>query len=219
MKKILVSSLLLILPVLAFAQNELARIERELGDSVVYVLPVFQKGRVIFKNGEFASGDLNISIVDQTLRFKDDSGQILSVDDNSSVDRVTIGPMLFLHLGKNYAGVVDSGEEVILCLVRKLEFKRDEKTGAFGMKSETTNITRIGSMYDNGNIYDINLEAGYKIREIPVLVRKGRQFAFNRKSLEKLFPDKKAVLAEYLQSNNVDFESAQDAAALFSVLK
>lgn len=219
MKKILVSSLLLILPVLAFAQNELARIERELGDSVVYVLPAFQKGKVIFKNGEFATGDLNISIVDQSLRFKDESGQILSVDDNSSVDRVTIGPMLFLHLGKDYAGVVDSGEEVILCLVRKLEFKRDEKTGAFGMKSETTNITRIGSMYDNGNIYDINLEAGYKIREIPVLVRKGRQFAFNRKSLEKLFPDKKAVLAEYLQSNNVDFESAQDAAALFSVLK
>ena len=219
MKKILVSSLLLILPVLAFAQNELARIERELGDSVVYVLPAFQKGKVIFKNGEFATGDLNISIVDQTLRFKDSDGQILSVDDNSSVDRVTIGPMLFLHLGKDYAGVVDSGEEVILCLVRKLEFKRDEKTGAFGMKSETTNITRIGSMYDNGNIYDINLEAGYKIREIPVLVRKGRQFAFNRKSLEKLFPDKKAVLAEYLQSNNVDFESAQDAAALFSVLK
>ncbi|MBQ5985430.1 MAG: hypothetical protein IJL56_10720 [Bacteroidales bacterium] len=219
MKKILVSSLLLILPVLAFAQNELARIERELGDSVVYVLPAFQKGKVIFKNGEFATGDLNISIVDQSLRFKDEGGQILSVDDNSSVDRVTIGPMLFLHLGKDYAGVVDSGEEVILCLVRKLEFKRDEKTGAFGMKSETTNITRIGSMYDNGNIYDINLEAGYKIREIPVLVRKGRQFAFNRKSLEKLFPDKKAVLAEYLQSNNVDFESAQDAAALFSVLK
>ncbi len=219
MKKILVSSLLLILPVLAFAQNELARIERELGDSVVYVLPAFQKGRVIFKNGEFATGDLNISIVDQSLRFKDEGGQILSVDDNSSVDRVTIGPMLFLHLGKDYAGVVDSGEEVILCLVRKLEFKRDEKTGAFGMKSETTNITRIGSMYDNGNIYDINLEAGYKIREIPVLVRKGRQFAFNRKSLEKLFPDKKAVLTEYLQANNVDFESAQDAAALFSVLK
>ena len=219
MKKILVSSLLLILPVLAFAQNELARIEWELGDSVVYVLPAFQKGKVIFKNGEFATGDLNISIVDQSLRFKDEGGQILSVDDNSSVDRVTIGPMLFLHLGKDYAGVVDSGEEVILCLVRKLEFKRDEKTGAFGMKSETTNITRIGSMYDNGNIYDINLEAGYKIREIPVLVRKGRQFAFNRKSLEKLFPDKKAVLAEYLQSNNVDFESAQDAAALFSVLK
>ena len=219
MKKILVSSLLLILPVLAFAQNELARIERELGDSVFYVLPAFQKGKVIFKNGEFATGDLNISIVDQSLRFKDEGGQILSVDDNSSVDRVTIGPMLFLHLGKDYAGVVDSGEEVILCLVRKLEFKRDEKTGAFGMKSETTNITRIGSMYDNGNIYDINLEAGYKIREIPVLVRKGRQFAFNRKSLEKLFPDKKAVLAEYLQSNNVDFESAQDAAALFSVLK
>lgn len=219
MKKILVSPLLLILPVLAFAQNELARIERELGDSVVYVLPAFQKGKVIFKNGEFATGDLNISIVDQSLRFKDEGGQILSVDDNSSVDRVTIGPMLFLHLGKDYAGVVDSGEEVILCLVRKLEFKRDEKTGAFGMKSETTNITRIGSMYDNGNIYDINLEAGYKIREIPVLVRKGRQFAFNRKSLEKLFPDKKAVLAEYLQANNVDFESAQDAAALFSVLK
>ena len=219
MKKIIITALLLILPFAAFAQSELARIERELGDSVVYVVPAFQKGKVVYKNGEFATGDLNISIVDQTLRFKDGNGQILSVDDNNAVDRVTIGPMLFLHLGKEYAGVADSKGEVILCVVRKLEFKRDEKTGAYGMKSETTNIGRIGSMYDSGSIYDINLEAGYKVRETPVLVRKGRQYAFNKKSLEKLFPDKKAVLAEYLQANSVDFDSAQDAAALFAALK
>ena len=219
MKKILVSSILLLLSVLAFAQNKLARIEKALGDSVVYVVPAFQKGKVVFNNGEFATGDLNISIVDQTLRFKDSDGQILSVDDNDSVDRVTIGPMLFLHLGKEYGGVVDGKGVVILCIIRKLEFKRDEKTGAYGMKSETTNITRIGSMYDIGNIYDINLDAGYMIREFPVLVRNGRQYAFNRKSLEKLFPDMKAVLAEYLQANSVDFESAQDAAALFAALK
>jgi hypothetical protein len=37
--------------------------------------------------------------------------------------------------------------------------------------------------------------------------------------LEKLFPDKKALLSEYLQANSVDFESAQDAAALFAALK
>ena len=219
MKKLLLPVLTFLLPVLAFAQSELARIERELGDSVVYVVPAFQKGKVVYKNGEFATGDLNISIVDQTLRFKDGNGQILSVDDNNAVDRVTIGPMLFLHLGKEYAGVADSKGEVILCVVRKLEFKRDEKTGAYGMKSETTNIGRIGSMYDSGSIYDINLEAGYKVRETPVLVRKGRQYAFNKKSLEKLFPDKKAVLAEYLQANSVDFDSAQDAAALFAALK
>jgi hypothetical protein len=219
MKKILVSFCMLLLPVLALAQSELARIEKELGDSVVYVVPTFQMGKVIFNNGEFATGNLNISIVDQTLRFKDGSGQILSVDDNDLVDRVTIGPLLFLHLGKDYAGVVDTNDEVALCFIRKLEFKRDEKTGAYGMKSETTNITRIGSMYDNGNIYDINLEAGYKIQEIPVLVRKGRQYTFKRKSLEKLFPDKKALLSEYLQANSVDFESAQDAAALFAALK
>lgn len=219
MKKILILIISLIIPALTFAQTELARIEKELGDSVVYVVPAFQKGRVVYKNGEFANGELNISIVDQSLRFKDSSGEILSVNDNQAVDRVTIGPMLFLHLGKDYAGVADSKGDVILCVIRKLEFKRDEKTGAYGMKSETTNIGRIGSLYDNGTILDINLQAGYKIKETPVLVRKGRQFVFNKKSLEKLFPDKKAVLAEYLQTHSVDFENVQDAAALFEALK
>ena len=74
----------------------------------------------------------------------------------------------------------------------------------------------MAQSYENSGV---NLEAGYKVRETPVLVRKGRQYAFNKKSLEKLFPDKKAVLAEYLQANSVDFDSAQDAAALFAALK
>lgn len=210
---------LLALPLVSFAQTELERIEKELGDSVVYVVPTFQRGKVVYKNGEFASGELNISIVDQSLRFKDASGQILAVDDNQAVDRVTIGPLLFLHLGKDYAGIVATQGEVLLCLIRKLEFERDVKTGAYGQKSETTNIGRIGSMYEGGNIYDINLQAGYKVREIPVLVKKNRQYAFNRKSLEKLFPDKKAFIADYLQKNSVNFDSAADAEALFSALK
>ena len=219
MKRLLLIAALLALPLMSFAQTALEKMEKELGDSVVYVVPSFQRGKVVYKNGEFATGDLNISIVDQSLRFKDGSGQILTVDDNQSVDRVTIGPLLFLHLGKDYAGVVATQGDVILCLIRKLEFERDVKTGAYGQTSETTNIGRIGSMYEGGNIYDINLQAGYKVRETPVLVKKNRQYPFNRKSLEKLFPDKKAALADYLAANSVNFDSAADAEALFSSLK
>ena len=219
MKKMLLTAALLVLSLVSYAQTELERIEKELGDSVVYVVPAFQRGRVVYKNGEFANGDLNISIIDQSLRFRDASGKILSVDDNQAVDRVTIGPLLFLHLGKDYAGVVATQGDVILCVVRKLEFERDVKTGAYGQKSETTNIGRIGSMYESGGIYDINLQAGYKIKETPVLVKKNRHYAFSRKSLEKLFPDKKAAIADYLRDNSVNFDSAADAEALFLSLK
>ena len=220
MKRLILALVGLVASLSLFAQTDLERFERQFPDSLIYVMPEFMPGRVVYKNGQYSNGIFNIATIDQTLRFRTDGGETLALKDNRDVDRVTIGKSLFLHLNNEYAQVVGVSDDVILCVTKKLVFKKDAKKGAFGMTSETTSISSVSNYTEElGSTYNLSSQAEHRMVQAPILVKKSRQYPFNRKSLEKLFPDKKAALADYLAANSVNFDNPADATALFSALK
>lgn len=220
MKRLILALVGLVASLSLFAQTDLERFERQFPDSLIYVMPEFMPGRVVYKNGQYSNGIFNIATIDQTLRFRTDGGETLALKDNRDVDRVTIGKSLFLHLNNEYAQVVGVSDDVILCVTKKLVFKKDAKKGAFGMTSETTSISSVSNYTEElGSTYNLSSQAEHRMVQAPILVKKNRQYPFNRKSLEKLFPDKKAALADYLAANSVNFDNPADATALFSALK
>jgi hypothetical protein len=209
---------LLFVPLLA--QTEWEKFESQFPDSIVYVTPEFAPGRIYYRNGEFSNGVFNIAAIDQTLRFKDDEGKILSIVDNGDVARVTIGNKLFLHLSNGYAEVIDYSPEVFLCVIKRLVFKKDAQKGAFGMRSETTSISSISHVSDDlGSTYILSSTAEHRRTETLLLYAKKRTYTPSKKSFIKLFPGSKEVIESYLSAHDVDFGSLKDVSELFSAVK
>jgi hypothetical protein len=220
MKKLFSLFVFTLLFVPLFAQTEWEKFESQFPDSVVYVMPEFAPGRIYYRNGEFSNGVFNIAAIDQSLRFKDDEGKILSLVDNSDVARVTIGNKLFLHLSNGFAEVIDYCPEASLCVIRRLVFKKDAQKGAYGMKSETTSISSISHVSDDlGSTYNLSSTAEHRRTETLLLYAKKRTYTPSKKSFIKLFPGKIDFIESYLSVHEVDFDSVVDVLEFFSAVK
>jgi len=212
--------LALVLPMALGAQNRQMEFESGLADSIKYYIPEFAKGRIVFLDGGFSTGMLNISTVDQTVRFVDKSGEILTLINQDQVDRVIIGPYLFLKKGKEFAAVVCADNEASLVVVRRFVFERDKKKGAFGSRSETTNISSVSSVSsESGMTFNLSTTSEYKIITTPYLYRRNRFYSVTRKNLLKFFPEKKDAVSDYLDTHEIDFQNVEDLELLFRYLK
>lgn len=219
MRTFFFSLLFALAAVSAGAQNRQEDFENRQPDSVKYYLAEFAPGRIVYKNGEYSTGKLNISTVDQTVRFISEDGEALALNDNDQVDRVTVGPYLFLRNGKEFAALVDMAGEVSLCMTRKVVFQRDVKKGAFGLTSETTNISSVSSASGVGVMHAFNTEAPFTVEEVPWIYRKGVFYPASKKAFQRAFPDRKEALQAYIAENKVDFNDFEDVQALFAALK
>ena len=212
----LFSLVALFMPLALFAQNRQLEFEATLPDSVKYYVPEFTTGSIVFTDGGFSTGKLNISVVDQTVRFVDKSGEILSLSNQDQVDRVVIGKYLFLRNGKEFAAVVRSADEASLVVTRRFVFERDKKKGAFGARSETTNISSVASASSESGIsFDLSTTSEYRIDTVPYLYRKKRFYPITRKNLLKFFPDKKEAVSSYLDNHDVNLQKVEDVELLF----
>ena len=212
---------LLCLSISLSAQNSSmqAKFEASLPDSVKYVLPSFKPGRVVYKNGEYSNGVLNISTIDMSLRFIQDDGQEMSVANIDEVDRVTIGGILFLRQQNGFYGIVEQAGDVCLCVEKRMIFD-DTKSGAYGRRSSTTNLKEMHSLHsEQGVDFDLSGEVRYTIREKALLYRDGRMYAPGKRQFLRLFPDKKDVIEEWTKENKHDADDYNSILPLFQLLK
>lgn len=100
------------------------------------------EGRIIYKDGGFSTGRFNISTLDQTIRYMDSDEKVMGIKDNASVDRASIGGLLFIRYRTYYLAFSLDIDGTYLCVSRRLVFK-DEKKGAFGSESSTGNIKEV----------------------------------------------------------------------------
>lgn len=190
---------------LASAQSPQAQFEASLPDSVKYVMPSFGSGSILYKDGGYSRGSFNISTLDNTLRYLDTDGSEKSLANLSEVESVSISNVLFLHVQDMFLGVASSYGDVLLCVEKQMVFD-DRKTGAYGTSSATTSIRSVGSSTDNGATFRFS-NVKYELKETPYFYKKGRLMAPTKRSLLKLFPDKKDAIEAYLQENKLDYSS------------
>ena len=76
----------------AFGQEAQGNIPAE----VFYMLPEFGQGMVYFSDQGPAQGEMNICAVDQTLRFLDEKGTELALDNDKDLLQVNFGDVMFL---------------------------------------------------------------------------------------------------------------------------
>ena len=207
MKKSFLTLLLSLFSAVLFAQSAQSSFEKSLPDSVKYVKPSFSRGTLI-----------NISILDNTLRYIDADGSEKTISDNSTVSTVSFGGSLFIRPQNSYLEVLKTIDDIFLCSEKKLSFD-DTHSGAYGAKSATTNIKSVQGIHAGSVLYNLSGGMDYEIKETVFICKKNRLYAPSAKRIMKLFPDRKEFLEGYFESNSVDFASAEDLSALFDALQ
>lgn len=218
MKKVLVLLVFASVAVQLSAQSAQATFEASLPDSVKYVRPTFSKGTILYRDGGYSSAPLNISTLDGTLRYLETDGSEKTLVDESNVAAVSFAGTVYIRPQSAYLETIRTVDEVSLCVEKRIRFD-ESKGGAYGGRSETTNIKTMQSADAVGGVrFDLS-EIRYELRTKAFVVRKGRVWVPSRKRMEKLFPAKKELLAAYLEQNKVDFENVDDLTGLFDALK
>lgn len=222
MKRIFLFGLFILMSLNSFGQITRLTVKKAEFDTLHFASPAFQPGLVVFNDGARTPGALNIDCVRQMVMFIDTDGKIQELVDNDKVARIAIGKRVFYRYGADYVELVNVTEDMVgLGRLKTINIIDEEKTGAYGYVSQTTNITTFGSVYTGGQFYELKEDQEVPLIQkfIPYIYRNERFTRASKKAIEKAFPEKKAEIAEYLKANKVDFENYSQVEALFNAIK
>lgn len=189
-------------------------------DSLKYYLPQFEAGRVFFKDGGWSNGLFNIDTYKQKLLFIDTDGSMKAIADGNDVVKVLIGHYVFYKYNGQYVSVVDQYQDVIVLVSKSLEFKDREKTGAFGLESETTAIQNYGTLYSGGQYYDLDQfhNMNFSLKTYPYLFYQEKFYPMTKANLVRFLPSKRKVINAHIRAKHTDFKKIEDVEKLFEAL-
>lgn len=191
----------------------------DLADSLLYVLPDYSMGIVMFKDGTRAQALLNINTLEQCVCFIDDHGDTLHVSNENEIDAVYVSGRFFKKQVL-YLEVLNQRADVSVALVRKMVLDRPQKEGAYGSKAETSSIESISQLGTNSGSIEIlerNLNVPWRYSFIVYLYDGRKIFPSSKKSFLKLFPAKSEMISDYLRNHDVDFRKMEDVQALLDL--
>ena len=216
MKQILLASLaLLAASVFSFAQNTVG-----IPDDVFYLMPSFAPGTLVYEGQAPIRGTFNICAIDNTVRFKDKSGQELEAEDDGSLSVVVIDKVTFVRNDGYFARLYPVGPEVSVAVRRNVLIMNDSKTGAYGLESQTTSVTEWSGLRTTNRYIDLTKEAKelpYRMTETASLFRNGSFLPLTKKNCQKCFPGKKdEIEAWFKEHKNI---VATDVPAVLELLR
>ena len=190
MKRILLSFVAVMTAAVSlFAQQEGLSIPED----VFYLMPKFGKGTIVYRGQAPAQGTLNICALDNSIRFKDNKGEELALDNTDDVVQVVIDGVSFLKLNDTFLRVCPLTGDVGIAVKRDVLVMSDSKQGAYGMESQTTSIREVSAIVTDGMMYELNKakQYPYRMSELGYLYKSGAIMVPNKKNFQKCFPDKK----------------------------
>ena len=189
---LLIAVLLGCIPTVAAAQEETQGVTAE----IYYLMPDFGQGMIWFSNQGPAEGKLNICAEDNSLRYLDKNGQEVVAASIDNVVKVQIDTVVFI-------------------VRRDLDIQRDAQRSAYGGYSRTSSIREYSTLYADGVTYQLDKSKKYPftVSETCFLYTGGKIVSFSKRTLRKLFPQRKDDIDAYLKSGKSLPEDLSEAQA------
>ena len=167
-----------------------------------YLMPSFADGMVLFRGQAPAKGKLNINAIDHTLRFMDASGKELAAANPENIVKVQIDTAVFLHYQNYFYRIYPVKSDVGVALLRNAHIVRDAKQGAYGTTSQTSAIKGSGTMYVDGILYNLDndKDLNLSVTETLFMYKGDTVYPLTKRSLKKVFPDKKEQIEAFFKS-------------------
>lgn len=223
MKLTVITSLFLFMAGTLFAQNTegVVRVRtredilRKLPVDVAYFMPSFKEGTLIYTNGSKSTGKLNICLVDNSVRFVNDSGDTLLMANAANVSRVLFGDTLLLHTKDCFVKQIAICGSKSISLRKQFKFESPE-TGAGYAGVPKTSTATTASAREMGGIFafEYDVEIPYELKTDYVLTDKDKIYSAKLSSFTRLFPEKKKEIKQFVKERRIKFYDKNDLVAL-----
>ena len=179
-----------------------AQVNAGIPADVFYLMPEMTQGTLRFQDRN-VSGKFNICAVDQTLRFLNEKGVELALDNDKDLMQVNFGDTMFLHAEGAFYRLYPVSDAAYVAVKRDVVIMSDTKNSSYGMASSTTAVEEIGIVQGDGHLVSFNdaRQYPYKMTETAYLYRNGYLVRWNKKNCVKCFPFKKAEIEAWFSAN------------------
>ena len=169
---------------------------------VFYLMPEMTQGTLLFKDRN-VNGKFNICAVDQTLRFLDEKGVELALDNDADLLQVNFTDVSFVHAEHVFYRLYPVSNAAYVAVKRDVTVMTDTKRSSYGMDSQTTAVQEVGVLDAGGHVINFNdvRQYPYQMTEMAYLYRNGRIVPFTKKNCLKCFPTKKAEIEAWFAEN------------------
>lgn len=185
-----------------------------------YVLDSFTKGKVLLKSGAVSEQTLNYNILTGEMIF-DAGGRYLAIAEPQNVDTVFIQDRQFVPLNARFYELLTHTAAPLF-----VEFTYTvEEPGAslgYGTTSNTTAATALKTVISTGGAYGLKLPDEFKVKPGYTywILKEGKyQKANNAQQLNKIFPDKKRIISDWMKKTGSDFSKRKNIIALVQMLE
>jgi hypothetical protein len=177
-----------------------------------YMLTSFLDSKITLLDGTVYDGVININTVSQTLRTLGRSGDTLGVNVESKVKAVSTGTGFFFKINGMYLKVLETNGEVFLVQSKVLKIWSEDIRGPYGGSGEVASITKVDILDNNSKVEKVIGESTFRFDLFKdlYLVKSGRLYPINKKTLSKLFSGQKKSLQADIQKFNTDFSNKDD---------
>ena len=189
-----------------------AQVNAGIPADVFYLMPEMTQGTLRFRD-RFVNGKFNICAVDQTLRFLDEKGTELALDNDGDLLQVNFGDVMFLHAEGAFYRLYPVSDAAYVAVKRDVIIRTDTKSSSYGMASSTTAVEEVGLVQGDGHLVSFNdaRQYPYKMTETAFLYRNGYLVRWNKKNCVKCFPLRKADIeawfSEHKKADMTDIET------------
>ncbi|MCF0178072.1 MAG: hypothetical protein HUJ90_05550 [Bacteroidales bacterium] len=187
-------------------------------DSVLYILPEFTQGKVYYKDGRVASGNINVSSLDNNVYMKDKSGTLMQIADNELVSRVIAGDIQLHKYYERFIRLIDNNGKIYLCYA-KMMIIDDAQEAAYGGKNYTNSIQSMATIYNDRKLINLAPDVEYELKYVPYLYDGAKYYIASKNNMIKCFPGKKDFINSYNKEHKVNFDDFMAVQELFELLK
>jgi len=176
-----------------------------------FVFPDFSVGVVKLKNMEKIPLALNYNVVTGKMVFMQ-KNQIFDMIRYSNVDTVYIHERKFVPFDNVFYEVLIN-ESVSLFIQHKGEITQPPRPAAYGGTSQLSSTTYITNLRMGNDVYRLKNDESLEIDPVPVIwIRKDNTMytVSNRRSLLKIFSDRKNEMKEFINRNRINTENPGD---------
>ena len=145
---------------------------------------------------------MNICAEDNSLRYLDNDGKEVVAASIDNVVKVQIDTAVFIRNDGVFYRIYAVSNEVAVAVRRDLDIQRDAQRGAYGGYSRTSSIREYGTLYADGVAYQLEKSKKYPftVSETCFLYTGGKIVSFSKRTLRKIFPQRKDEIDAYLKS-------------------
>lgn len=188
----------------------------KLPSEVAYFIPEFTHAYIFYTNGTKFEADLNICLVDNSVRYINEKGDTLLMANASTVNKILAGDAIYQQLNDAFVHQLAVYGQTSLSEKKIFNFKEPEISIGFSNLAPTSTARAYNPEdHDVAKGYGKDMEIDYRLETVYVLTHKNKTYSCKQSSFIKFFPEKKQQIKDFVKENKIDFTNKDHVLSLF----